>query len=41
MKAEFHSKCAVCGEWIEEDDEVEYSDDADDWVHYDCWEEKP
>lgn len=35
MKAEFRSKCADCGEWIEEGQEIEPDEDGN-WVHCDC-----
>ena len=35
MKATYRSKCADCGEWIEEGDEIE-PDEDENWVHSDC-----
>jgi hypothetical protein len=37
IQAEFRSKCAVCGDWIEEDDWIT-KDDDDNWIHVDCKE---
>jgi hypothetical protein len=34
-EAEFRSKCAACGEWIEEGDEI-VADDDENWVHKEC-----
>lgn len=31
----FRSKCATCGEWIEEGDTIVKTED-DEWVHEDC-----
>lgn len=36
--AEFHSKCAACGDDIDEGDEIVLDPD-DDWIHVDCEEE--
>lgn len=38
MEAERESKCAACGEWIEEGDPIERNDDGD-WVHEHCVED--
>lgn len=38
IKAEFRSKCAVCGDWIEEGDTIT-KDEDDNWIHVDCSEE--
>lgn len=38
MRAEYRSKCADCGEWIEEGDEIVKNDDGD-WVHARCDED--
>jgi hypothetical protein len=38
MQAEFRSKCATCGEWIEEGDEIEFDEEAEEWVHEKCCE---
>lgn len=35
IQAEFRSKCAVCGEWIEEDDWI-VKDEDDNWIHEGC-----
>jgi hypothetical protein len=35
VQAEFRSKCAACGEWIEEGDEIVVDEDGN-WVHEDC-----
>jgi len=42
--AEFRSKCAVCGDWIEEGDIIVYdaaqsADEDGDWVHEECVDE--
>lgn len=34
-QATFRSKCATCGEWIEEDDWI-VKDEDDNWIHEDC-----
>lgn len=34
-EAQHRSKCAACGEWIEEGDEIVRNDDGD-WVHIEC-----
>jgi hypothetical protein len=34
-EAEYRSKCATCGEWIEEGDMIETNADGD-WVHEEC-----
>lgn len=39
MIAEYRSKCPVCGDWIEEGDEISHLDDDDAWVHAECAEE--
>jgi hypothetical protein len=39
IEAEFRSKCAVCGEWIEEGDKIVCDEDGN-WIHSDC-EEPP
>ena len=36
MESTFRSKCAVCGEWIEEGDSIVKIEDDDEWVHEDC-----
>lgn len=36
IQAEFRSKCAACGEWIEEDDWIVKNED-DEWIHEDCY----
>lgn len=33
--AEFRSKCASCGNWIEEGDPITRDDDGE-WIHEDC-----
>lgn len=38
-EAEFRSKCAACGEWIEEGDPIA-KDTDDEWVHEDCADPK-
>lgn len=38
VEAQFRSKCAACGEWIEEGDEVVKGEDGE-WVHLDCEED--
>lgn len=35
MEAEFRSKCADCGEWIEEGQMIEPDEDGN-WVHQEC-----
>lgn len=35
IEAEFRSKCATCGEWIEEGDLI-VKDDDDNWIHKNC-----
>ncbi len=35
IQAEFRSKCAACGEWIEEDDWI-IKDADDNWIHEGC-----
>jgi predicted nucleic acid-binding Zn ribbon protein len=35
MEAQYRSKCAVCGEWIEPGDEV-VPDEDENWIHQDC-----
>jgi len=37
IEAEFRSKCAACGDWIEEGDLIVFDDD-DNWVHESCSE---
>lgn len=37
MEAEFRSKCAECGEWIEEGDNIEPDEDGN-WIHQNCEE---
>lgn len=39
VEATFRSKCAVCGEWIEEGDEIVEDDDGN-WIHCGCEETK-
>lgn len=39
IEAEFRSKCAVCGEWIEEGDRIVIEED-EEWVHEDCQDEE-
>lgn len=34
MEAQYRSKCAACGEWIEEGDELVL--DEDEWIHEGC-----
>jgi hypothetical protein len=36
--AEYRSKCAACGEWIEPGDEIVLDDDEVEWIHADCWD---
>jgi alpha-D-ribose 1-methylphosphonate 5-phosphate C-P lyase len=36
--AEYESKCAACGEWILEGDEIVPDDDGD-WIHAECEDE--
>lgn len=36
MEATFRSKCAVCGEWIEEGDEIVIDKVEEEWVHEAC-----
>ncbi len=35
IEAEYRTKCAVCGEWIEPGDEIVRDDDGE-WIHADC-----
>lgn len=35
MEATYRSKCAACGGWIEEGDEIEMNED-EEWCHVDC-----
>ena len=35
MTAQFRSKCAACGEWIEEGEPIVCTCD-DEWVHEEC-----
>ena len=35
VEAEFRSKCAACGEWIEEGDEIVFDEDGN-WIHEEC-----
>ncbi len=35
IQAEFRSKCATCGEWIEEGDWIVKNDD-EEWIHEEC-----
>ena len=37
IEATFRSKCAICGEWIEEGDEIVCDEDGN-WVHVACGE---
>lgn len=38
IKATFRSKCAACGEWIEEGDMI-IKDTDGNWIHEDCNED--
>lgn len=38
IEAEYRSKCAACGNWIEEGDPIEQNEDGD-WVHEECSDE--
>lgn len=38
MEAQYRSKCAFCGEWIEEGDEIALSEDGW-WVCAECEDE--
>jgi hypothetical protein len=35
IESAFRSKCAVCGEWIEEGDWIVKNED-EEWIHEDC-----
>jgi hypothetical protein len=37
-EAEFRSKCAACGEWIEPGDDIVLDDD-EEWIHEECEED--
>jgi hypothetical protein len=34
-EAEFRSKCAACGDWINEGDTIVKNED-DEWIHENC-----
>lgn len=38
VEAQYRSKCAACGKWVEEGDLIEYDREAEEWLHVECYE---